>query len=171
MCFAAALSGTALVTASAALLPAAGVGSAAPAPLDSPRQSGPTLVPMSTAWRRCDHSVSTFPPIAGDGAAYALISRQANQVVADVHLSTADPDTQYGVRLIQMPRSSNSYCSDHSPGTVASPLYADGAGNATITLTADVVPGATGAWVMIEGPQTLSKPYGQMYTSDYVAAI
>jgi hypothetical protein len=128
------------------------------------------MVPFSTVLRMCDFHMAGVS-MSGDGTGYALIGASGNTVRAEVHLFGADPDTRHMARLILMPRSGVDSCAAGGPGTVVAPLDTDDAGNAVITLQEDRAPGATGAWVLIEGPHTYAKPYAQIYTSDFVPRI
>jgi hypothetical protein len=134
---------------------------------------GPATVTMSTTLRRCDFSNNAYAPGAGSGQAYALISRSGSTVSAEVHLHSRLPFIHYNIRLIEMPRSAAAPCGPGAPGTGYGSFDTDWAGNATTTVQAAVVPGATGAWVFIEGPEGGNTPIltGDFYTSDYVAAI
>jgi len=162
------VAGVAVATASAAML-ALGTETAAAAP---PNPHGATMVALGSTLRRCDFSDQTHVSGTGTASAYAIISRtRSNQVVADVHLAVAAPDTHYNVRLIELPQPTNR-CKPGDPGTAVASIDTDAAGNGSVTLQEDVLPGATGAWVFIEGPlvsyEMLS---GDFYTSDFVAAI
>ncbi|MBV8930477.1 MAG: hypothetical protein JO152_15255 [Mycobacteriaceae bacterium] len=150
------------------------VGSSAVAAADgnaTAGESGAKIVPFSTLFRRCDHTDVTNVEGGGDGQGFAAISRDGSTVRADVTFQAATPDTTYGVRLIEMPRSPVDSCDRGGPGTVVTYPTTDGGGNFYVTLQEDVAPGATGAWVFIDGPHSGSKPYGEYYTSDFVAAI
>ena len=129
------------------------------------------VVPFAARFRLCNHSFIYNVDVAGFGTGFAVIRRSGNKVVADVRIDQASPDTVLNVRLIQMPRSAATYCNTGAPGTNTAPLLTDPAGNGRITVTGDVVPGATGAWVMIDGPITNSFPRGEFYSSDSVAPL
>ena len=133
--------------------------------------SGARIVPFSTLLRRCDHSAVTNVEAGGDATGFAAISRDGNKVRADVTFEQATPDTTYGVRLILMPRSAADSCGPGGPGVAVAYPTTDGGGNTYLTLEEDVLPGATGAWVFIDGPHSGAKPYGEYYGSDFVAAI
>jgi hypothetical protein len=169
--FKASMAGVAVATASAATL-AVGTQTAAAAPPASPKPTGATIVGMSSILRRCDFSDQTHVSGVGIGQASAIISTAgSHQVVADVRLAAAAPDTHYDVRLIELPQPANR-CQPGDPGTAVGWIDTDGAGNGNVTLQEGVLPGATAAWVFIEGP---SVPYemlaGDYYTSDFPAAI
>jgi hypothetical protein len=149
----------------------AGGGTASADGAVSSNQGGGTLVPLANVLRRCDHSNDTHVRVGGDGQGWTVIGRTGNRVTAQVVLQGGSSDTQYMVRFIEMPRSANATCGPGSPGTAVAPLFSDAGGNGTITLEQGVMPGATGAWVLIEGPHTYRTPFGEYYSSDYVTAI
>jgi len=133
--------------------------------------SGTKVVPLSSVLRRCDFSSAPYVPSANDGSGYALISRNGDTVTAEVHMLGVTPDIWYGVRFVQMPRPAIS-CGDGDPGVGMARLYTDGAGNGTVTVSAPVMAGATGAWVSVEGPLGVSNQVtADFRTSDYVAQI
>jgi len=165
------VAGFAVATACVATL-ALGTQTAVAAPPSPPNPKGATIVAMGSILRRCDFSDQTHVSGTGTGQASAIISTtRSHQVVAEVNLGAAAPDTHYDVRLIELPQPANR-CQPGDPGTAVGWIDTDGAGNGNVTLQEDVQPGATGAWVFIEGP---SVPYemlsGDFYTSDFPAAI
>jgi hypothetical protein len=168
--FARSVAGIAVATAPAAML-AFGGATAGAAPPNPPTAIGPTKVPLGGALRRCDFSDDTHLPGAGTGSAFALISTTGSKLIAEVHLTIAAPDTHYNVRLIELPQPANR-CSVGDAGTAVGALDTDAGGNANVTIQEDVLPGATGAWVFIEGPPGISKQLsGDFYTSDFVVPI
>ena len=158
---------SAAAVASAAML---GSGTASADGSDSAGQGG-TMSPLSNVVRRCDHSNDTHTRPGGDGQGFAVIGRTGNTVHADVTLQGASPDTQFMVRLIQAPKSPNDTCSAGSAGTVVAPMFGDAGGNAYLTLQGPVMSGATGAWVFIEGPMNYREPFGEYYSTDFIAPI
>ncbi|MCW2688209.1 MAG: hypothetical protein JWR37_3099 [Mycobacterium sp.] len=146
-----------------------GAGTAAAAP---PSTGGGTMVPFSIVLRRCDFSNNAYTGVLAHGTGFAIIrtGEWNHKVTAEVHLSTASSDTRFTVKLIQLPRPGYT-CNPGDPGTAFATLDTDAAGNANvITLQQDVLPGATGAWVYIDGPA----PYGaptEFYSSDFVVPI
>jgi hypothetical protein len=146
--------------------PAAGLTIAAAVADDSS-----TFLPFTTTLRRCDFSSLDYYDAKGDGRASAVVRAGSGQVSADVSLATAKPNTNYQVRLIQMPRESSAGCHAGSPGTAVATLRTDGAGVGAVTLSTPIMPDATGAWATIELPQPFSQLPGEFYTSDFIAAI
>jgi hypothetical protein len=134
-------------------------------------QGAAKIAPFSTTHRRCDATNDTFVEGGGDGTGFAAISRSGNKVRADITLENATPDTTYGVRLILMPRSPADSCGPGAPGVAVAYPTTNSGGNTYLTVEQDVLPGATGAWVFIDGPLSGPKPYGEYYTSDFVAQI
>jgi hypothetical protein len=130
-----------------------------------------TLIPLSSILRQCDLTTINYVPSDTTGTGYAVISRSGSTVTAEVHMTGVRPDIWYGVRLVQIPRTTVS-CNAGDPGVGMGRLYTDFAGNGTATVSAPVMPGATGAWVSVEGPvgggTMLS---GDYRTSDYAATI
>jgi hypothetical protein len=131
----------------------------------------PSVIVFSSALRRCDFSVLQYVTANGDGRPTAHIRTEGGQVVADVELATARPNTYYEVRLIQAPLPSSANCEGGSEGTAAGPIHTNGAGVGAVTLRTPIRPGATGAWVAIERPQPFSQRPAEFYTSDRIAAI
>ena len=164
--------GIAIATAAGTVLaPGAGTAGADEANVSTAR--GPTTVPLSAVLRRCDFSNDTHIPPARLGTAYALISTTtSHQVVAEVNLSGAVQDMVYRVRMIEMPRPTLT-CDLGDPGVVFGLFTTDDLGNGSVTISEDVMPGATGAWVYIEGPAGGSSKHisGEFYTSDFVAPV
>lgn len=123
-----------------------------------------TVVPMSETLRRCDFSDDTHVSSAGTGSGVSVISTSGSQVRADVSLVRARPGIRYFVRLIQTPPPTN-MCRPGNPGVAAGTIDTDGGGNGNVTVEEAVLPGATGAWVFVEGPPA------DFYTSDVLAPI
>ena len=133
--------------------------------------SGTKTVPLSSVLRRCDWSSAPYVPSDNKGSGYALITRTGNTVTAEVHMLAAIPDIWYGVRLVQVPRPGIS-CAAGDPGVGVGKLFTDGAGTGSVTVSAPVMDGATGAWVSVEGPLGVANQVtGDFRTSDYVAKI
>jgi hypothetical protein len=170
--FVTSVAGLVVVMTPAAML-AVGSGNAAADGSSAASSQGPTTVAMSTILRTCDFSNDTHIPAAGDGQAYSLISRTGSTVTAEVHLYSRLPFIHHNVRLIEMPRPSSAPCGPGQPGTGFGSIDTDWAGNGTTTIQAPVAPGATGAWVFIEGPDggNTKVMTGDFWTSDFVAAI
>lgn len=88
-----------LVAALAAVSASTGVATAAPA--------GAAVMPMTSIVRACDYSVSEYTWRTGYARAVAYVHPPAADSVAiDVQLQTALPDTDYYVKVFQMPRGS-----------------------------------------------------------------
>ena len=135
--------------------------------------SGSHTVPFSVFLRRCDASNDTHVAAAGRGRGWADVSTQSGTVLADVHLITAAPDSQYNVRLIEEPRSPSNTCYPGDPGVVGGALFTDDGGNGEMTLQEGVQSGATGALILISGPPDGNAKVlnGDFYSSDFVVAI
>jgi hypothetical protein len=163
-----AVAATGLATAPAALFAiCSGTAGATPRGTDDAAR-----VPLTGILRRCDFSADMHIGPTGYGRAFALINTsQSNKVVAEVSLATAEPNTHYDVRLIQVPRPSWLTCVAGDPGTAVGALDTDAAGVAAVTLQDDIEPGATGAWVFISRPDAHSQTPAEFYTSDFVVAI
>lgn len=132
----------------------------------------PDLVPFSTSLRRCDYSVMQYVSAAGDGRATAHIRTQGSgEVVADVQLAIATPNSFYEVKLIQVPRPASAGCDAGAPGTAVGAIHTDPAGAGAVTLRSPIAPGATGAWLAIEKPQPFSQQPEEFYTSDRIVAL
>jgi hypothetical protein len=159
----------AIVVATPAALFTMGTGSAAAGP---PGGSGSgTLVPFGQILRRCDFSANTYTGPTGFGRATAVVSTSSNEVVADVDIATAVPNTYYDVLLIQMPRPSSSPCGAGDPGVAHGWFFTDGAGAASTTVRGNIAPGATGVWMFIGRPNAFAQPPAEFYTSDLITAI
>lgn len=133
--------------------------------------SGSKVVPMGSVLRRCDWSSAPYVPSDSRGSVYAVISNSGGSVTAEVHVQAVRPDIWYGVRLVQVPRPTVG-CGAGDPGVGMGRLYTDGGGNGTVTVSAPLMDGATGAWVSVEGPLGVSNQLtGDFWTSDYVASF
>lgn len=144
----------ALVAASAGI----GVASAAPA--------GTAVMPMTSIVRACDFSVAEYTWRTGYARAVAFVHPPvADSVAIDVQLQTALPDTDYYVKVFQMPRGSAD-C-----GVAPVRVRTDGAGAAYVTVTTPIDAGTTGVWASIERPSPFSQQPAEVYTSDFVAKV
>jgi hypothetical protein len=132
-------------------------------------ESGP--VPFAPTLRNCDHEFKNPIAPTGGGSGYALIGGDGGEVIAEVHVQTARPNTPYALRLIQAPRASFPGCSAGDWGVTPATLFTDGGGNATMTLRAPRQDGATGAWVYLELPSPYSMIPDEYYTSDFIAPL
>ncbi|GAS97520.1 uncharacterized protein RMCC_4486 [Mycolicibacterium canariasense] len=124
-----------------------------------------TVMPFTSTVRACDYTPAERTWATGYARPLAHLHTDGNTLAVDVELLTARPDTQYFVRVFQMPRASN----DCAVAPV--PLQTDGAGNAYATIRSAIDPGATGAWVSIERPSDHSQQPAEAYTSDFIAKI
>ena len=133
--------------------------------------SGSSTVPLLSRWRACDFTQAKWVNAVGDARATAYVGTSGQStVVAQVDIETALPNTQYDVRIIQMPRPSIG-CAPGDPGVITGVLATDGAGAGSVTLQGPVASGKTGAWVIVERPSATSQTPAEFYTSEFVAAI
>lgn len=145
----------------------AGVGSAPTAAAES----GGTYLPFSSILRRCDYSTRQYYDSAGSARATATVRTAGSQVIADVQLLLAKPNSYYEVRLVQAPRASSAGCHAGAPGTAVGALHTDGLGGGAVTLSSPIMSGATGSWLAIERPQPHSQLPAEFYTTDYIVGI
>lgn len=158
---------TAPVVAAVAMLGGIGTGAAT-------AESGLTMVPLQNQIRRCDFDVAEHLTGygSGTGSGFADIgAADSGTVRADVHLQTAAPDTVYQVRLIQLPRVSYATCGAGAPGVSTGVMTTDAVGTASTTVTAPRMQGATGAWVVVEGPPPPGKVIPETYSTTFVAGV
>jgi hypothetical protein len=132
---------------------------------------GATFLVFAQIFRRCDFSTNTHIGPTGFARPTALVRSTGSDVIADVQIATAIPDTPYDVRVIQMPRSSASGCNAGDPGVIAGVLLTDDGGAGSLTLRGPVASGATGAWMFISRPGEFSQTPAEFYTSDFVVPI
>lgn len=128
-----ATSALALVMALAVGVPSAGA-RAAPA----------QKTPLTQTNRSCDSTV--IPPIRSQTFGFAVVVKPAsNKLVVAVVLQGALPNTTYNIRLIQLlPNDSDCF-------TVDGTLTTDAFGNGNANVQEPVLPGATSAWVDLNG--------------------
>lgn len=128
-----------------------------------------TVVPLSNSIRNCDFTKALFlgGMGSGSGSGRASIGADGSHVGAEVSLQSAQPDTDYRVRLIQLPRSPVVTCSVGDPGVAGAVLHTDGSGTATVTVAGPLGPDATQAWVVVEGPPAPGRIRGEVYSSDF----
>ncbi len=147
-----------LMAALAALSASSGVAVAAPA--------GAAVMPMTSIVRACDYSVAEYTWRTGYARAVAFVHpAAADSVAVDVQLQTAQPDTDYYVKVFQMPRGSAD-C-----GVASVRVRTDGAGAAYVTVTTPIDSGTTGVWVSVERPSPFSQQPAEVYTSDFIAKV
>jgi hypothetical protein len=128
------------------------------------------VMPLIGKFRACDFTLEKFVNAHGYARAVAHLSTSGPNVVATVDLTTAEPNTNYDVRIIQTPRASMG-CAPGAPGVVTGSLQTDGGGAGSTTLQGPVDSGATGAWVMVQRPAPHSQTPAEFYTSDFIGSI
>ena len=133
--------------------------------------NGPTLVPFTSLFRTCNFERTHYVSATGTGSGDALIGAGSDGVTADVRLQTAEPNTRYTVRLIQVPRASERTCTVGDPGVAVAELFTDGNGTGSTRVSGPLMQGATGAWVSVDGPPKPGKVIGEFYTSEILAAL
>jgi hypothetical protein len=121
--------------------------------------------------RGCDFNSNLRGGPSGVGRATALVHITGSEVIADVVMVTAIPDTAYDVRVIQMPRSAAAGCNAGDPGVIGGVLVTDGTGAGGVSIHSPIVSGATGAWMYITRPGEFTQTPAEFYTSDFVVAI
>jgi hypothetical protein len=132
---------------------------------------GAKILPFAQTYRRCDFSANMHTGPSAVGRPIAFVHTTGSEVIADVQIATALPDTPYDVRLIQMPRSSASTCNPGDPGVSGAVLWTDPVGNGSVTVRGPVASGATGVWLYITRPGEFSQTPEEFYTTDFVAAL
>jgi hypothetical protein len=132
---------------------------------------GATFLSFAQIFRRCDFSDKAYTGPTGYARPTAVVHNTGSEVIADVQIATAIPNTPYDVRVIQMPRSSASGCNAGDPGVIAGVLLTDPAGAGSVTVRGPVASGATGAWMYITRPGEFSQTPAEFYTSDFVMPL
>jgi hypothetical protein len=132
---------------------------------------GATFLSFAQVFRRCDFSDKAYTGPTGYARPTAVVHSSGSEVIADVQIATAIPNTPYDVRVIQMPRSSASGCNAGDPGVIAGVLLTDPAGAGSVTVRGPVASGATGAWMYITRPGEFSQTPAEFYTSDFVVPL
>jgi hypothetical protein len=133
--------------------------------------NGPTLVPFMSLFRNCSFQQTSWVSATGTGSGDALIGAGSDGVTADVRLQTAQPNTRYTVRLIQVPRASERTCTVGDPGVAVAELFTDGNGTGSARVQGALMQGASSAWVSVDGPPKPGKVIGEFYTSEVLAAL
>jgi hypothetical protein len=162
---------TRFITVSVAALGSIGAGlglSAGPAAAESPNGG---MIPLGSNYRSCDFSRLNYVNATGAAHVEATITGSSSTVTADVFLSIGEPNTPYQVRLIQGPRPGSQKCNAGDPGVASAVLNTDGNGVGTLTLHDALRPGATNAWVFIDGPPDVGQIRGEFYTSDNLTSL
>jgi hypothetical protein len=132
---------------------------------------GATFLSFAQVFRRCDFSDKAYTGPTGYARPTAVVHSSGSEVIADVQIATAIPNTPYDVRVIQMPRSSASGCNAGDPGVIAGVLLTDPAGAGSVTVRGPVASGATGAWMYSTRPGEFSQTPAEFYTSDFVVPL
>jgi hypothetical protein len=132
---------------------------------------GSTLLPFAQTYRRCDFSSNTYTGPTSFARVSAVLRTTGSELIADTQIATAEPNTPYDVRVIQMPRSSASGCNAGDPGVIAGVMMTDGAGAGSLTVRGPVARGATGAWMFVSRPGEFSQTPDEFYTSDLIVPI
>ncbi|PXX11283.1 hypothetical protein [Mycolicibacterium moriokaense] len=135
-----------------------------------PGSDGATFVAFTQLARGCDFNTNMHIGPTGVARATALVHSTGSEVIADVVLVTAIPNTPYDVRVIQMPRSSAG-CNPGDPGVTGGVLMTDDAGAGGLSIHSPIVSGATGAWMFITRPGEFTQTPAEFYTSDFVVPI
>jgi hypothetical protein len=153
-----------------AALVAAAAGVLVISPAVASATPGSTVIPLIGKFRACDFTWEKWPRPHGDTRGVAHLSASGPNVVATVDLATAEPNTNYDVRIIQTPRASMG-CAPGAPGVVTGSLQTDAGGAGSTTLQGPVDSGATGAWVMVQRPAPYSQTPAEFYTSEFIGSI
>jgi hypothetical protein len=133
-------------------------------------------VPLSMILRACDFAAKHYVGTDGNGSGTATIGTGGTTTVtANVFFGVGLPNTAYNVRLIQGPRPGTQNCNLGDPGVAFAVLNTDGNGTGSVTLRDTVRPGATYAWVAMDGPTDYGAQVGQIrgeyYTSQNPISI
>lgn len=159
------------VAATVVAMSAASTVGAQTAAASPPGSDGATFVAFTGILRRCDFSANMHAAARGVARTTALVHSTGSEVIADVVLVTAIPNTLYDVRVIQMPRSSAAGCNPGDPGVTGGVLMTDDAGAGGLSIHSPIVSGATGAWIFVTRPGELTQTPAEYYTSDFVVPI
>jgi hypothetical protein len=163
---------TRIATLAAALVVAAPPATAlADGPTGGASSGGGTQMAFSQISRICDFSETNYLGPTGMGRPIALLRSNGSTVTADIQIATVLPNFPYDVRLIQVPRPSSAPCWGGDPGVMLGRLQTDGAGAGATTLTDEIEPGATGAWIWISRPSPFAVDPAEFYTTDFIAPI
>lgn len=162
----ASVAGIAVALAPALVLP---TGAAPAAAIPDIKAAGPTVVPFTPILRRCDFS-STPTVTFGAGSGYSIISTDGSKVMADIYLTNAGVNKPYIVRLVQLPRT-GIRCAAGDPGTSVATMVTNAGEVGTFHIEGDLMPGATQAFVQLEGAPAGSVPSAEVYSSDFAAPV
>lgn len=157
----------ALLVLAAALLMTISPAIASASPVES---TGPTVMPLISKWRACDFTLEKWVNAVGYGRGVVHLNRSSSNIVANVDMATAAPDTRYDVRIIQTPRPSIG-CAPGAPGVLTGSLQTDAGGAGSTTIQGPIHPDATGAWVIVQRPAPNSQTSAEFYSSSFIASI
>jgi hypothetical protein len=130
-----------------------------------------TMTPLTANYRACDFSKIDHVGTDATGSGTVVISTNGSNITADLFFMIGRPNTVYQVRLIQGPRPSTQMCNAGDPGVASAVLNTDGNGTGQLTIRDTVRPGATNAWVFIDGPPDVGQIRGEFYTSDLPTSL
>src|SRR5258705_5371178 len=116
------------VAAMVVAISAASTAGAQTAAAGPPGSDGATFLPFTQLLRTCDFKSNLHAGPSGVARANALVHITGSEVIADVVMVTAIPDTAYDVRVIQMPRSSAAGCKSGDPGVTGGGVFTHRAG-------------------------------------------
>jgi hypothetical protein len=137
-------------------------------PATASAEAGKTMIPLLSNYKTCDFVEQNWVPATGDGRGTAYVAASGTTATVDVDLVTAEPNTHYDVRVIQLPRASIG-CAPGAPGVFTGGFVTDGLGAGRTTLSGPIESGATGAWVIISRPGEYTQTPAEFYTSEFVA--
>jgi len=132
---------------------------------------GATFLTFTQLLRTCDFKSNLHADPSGVARTTALVHTTGSEVISDVVMVTAIPNTAYDVRVIQMPRSSATGCNPGDPGVTVGALITDDTGAGGLSIHSPIVSGATGAWMFITRPGEFTQTPAEYYTSDFVVPI
>jgi hypothetical protein len=128
------------------------------------------VMPLIGKFRACDFTLEKWVSGHGYTRGVAHLSTSGPNVVATVDLATAEPNTNYDVRIIQTPRASIG-CAPGAPGVITGSVQTDAGGAGSTTLQGPIDSSATGAWVIVQRPAPFSQTPAEFYTSEFIASI
>ncbi|CAN3129250.1 Secreted protein [Mycobacterium sp. smrl_JER01] len=128
-------------------------------------------LPFAQTLRRCDFTEFNYVGGSGYARPTGTVRIDGREMVADIQIATAVPNTRYDVRLIQVPRSSAASCTIGDPGVSGTVLFTDAAGAGATTVRGPIVSGATGVWAAVTRPSAYSQTPAEFYTTDLVVAF
>jgi hypothetical protein len=137
-------------------------------PAGSATAEGATSLAFAQTLRRCDFTAKTHIDPAGYARPSAVLRNTGAELIADVQIATALPNTAYTVAVVQMPRSSATGCNPGAPGVIGGVLMTDPTGAGSITVRGPIASGATGAWMYVSRPGEFRQTPDEFYTTDFV---